>query len=69
VNGSSEDTAINQGAGEEGIIAINGTVWFSAVYREEHYIVDIIGGITYATIAFILAEQIKGLRWGKATCG
>jgi membrane-associated phospholipid phosphatase len=33
-------------------------VWFSAVYLGEHYIVDVIGGIAYATIAFILAEKI-----------
>jgi membrane-associated phospholipid phosphatase len=33
-------------------------VWFSAVYLGEHYVVDVIGGIAYATIAFILAEKI-----------
>jgi membrane-associated phospholipid phosphatase len=33
-------------------------VWFSAVYLGEHYVVDVIGGIVYATIAFILAEKI-----------
>jgi membrane-associated phospholipid phosphatase len=32
-------------------------VWFSAVYLGEHYIVDVIGGIAYATIAFIIAEK------------
>jgi membrane-associated phospholipid phosphatase len=33
-------------------------VWFSAVYLGEHYVVDIMGGIAYATISFILAEYI-----------
>jgi membrane-associated phospholipid phosphatase len=33
-------------------------VWFSAVYLGEHYIVDVLGGIAYATMAFILAEKI-----------
>ncbi len=33
-------------------------VWFSAVYLGEHYIVDVIGGIVYATVAFILAEKL-----------
>ena len=33
-------------------------VWFSAVYLGEHYIVNVLGGITYATIAFIFAEKI-----------
>lgn len=33
-------------------------VWFSAVYLGEHYIVDVLGGIAYATIAFIIAEKL-----------
>jgi membrane-associated phospholipid phosphatase len=33
-------------------------VWFSAVYLGEHYVVDIIGGVVYATVAFVLAEKL-----------
>lgn len=33
-------------------------VWFSAVYLGEHYVVDVIGGIAYASFAFILVEKI-----------
>jgi membrane-associated phospholipid phosphatase len=33
-------------------------VWFSAVYLGEHYVVDVLGGIAYATVAFIVAEKI-----------
>lgn len=33
-------------------------VWFSAVYLGEHYIVDVLGGIVYATIAFVVAEKL-----------
>lgn len=33
-------------------------VWFSAVYLGEHYVIDIIGGVAYATSAFILAYKI-----------
>jgi membrane-associated phospholipid phosphatase len=33
-------------------------VWFSAVYLGEHYIVDVLGGVAYATVAFILAEKL-----------
>jgi membrane-associated phospholipid phosphatase len=33
-------------------------VWFSAVYLGEHYIVDVLGGIAYATFAFIVAEAV-----------
>lgn len=30
-------------------------IWFSAVYLGEHYVVDVIGGIVYATVASIIA--------------
>jgi len=33
-------------------------VWFSAVYLGEHYVVDVVGGIVYATCAFLLAEKL-----------
>ncbi|MEM3566131.1 MAG: phosphatase PAP2 family protein [Candidatus Bathyarchaeia archaeon] len=30
-------------------------VWFSAVYLGEHYVIDVLGGVIYATLAFIVA--------------
>lgn len=33
-------------------------VWFSAVYLGEHYVVDLIGGVLYATCAFLLVEKV-----------
>jgi membrane-associated phospholipid phosphatase len=36
-------------------------VWFSAVYLGEHYVVDVLGGIAYATFAFIAVENILPL--------
>jgi membrane-associated phospholipid phosphatase len=33
-------------------------VWFSAVYLGEHYVVDVIGGVIYATCAFFLVEKL-----------
>jgi membrane-associated phospholipid phosphatase len=33
-------------------------VWFSAVYLGEHYVVDVVGGIIYATFAFLLVEKL-----------
>jgi membrane-associated phospholipid phosphatase len=33
-------------------------VWFSAVYLGEHYIVDVLGGIAYATLAFLVSEKL-----------
>ncbi|MEM3617808.1 MAG: phosphatase PAP2 family protein [Candidatus Bathyarchaeia archaeon] len=38
-------------------------IWFSAVYLGEHYVIDVIGGVLYATMAFIVAckkERIVG---------
>ena len=32
--------------------------WFSAIYLGEHYFVDVLGGIAYATIAFIAVEAL-----------
>jgi membrane-associated phospholipid phosphatase len=33
-------------------------VWFSAVYLGEHYVIDVIGGIVYATCAFLVVEKL-----------
>jgi membrane-associated phospholipid phosphatase len=33
-------------------------VWVSAVYLGEHYVVDVIGGVIYATFAFLLVEKL-----------
>jgi hypothetical protein len=35
--------------------------WFSAVYLGEHYVVDVLGGIAYATVAFIAVEKLLPL--------
>jgi membrane-associated phospholipid phosphatase len=32
--------------------------WFSAVYLGEHYFTDVLGGIAYATIAFVTVEKL-----------
>jgi membrane-associated phospholipid phosphatase len=36
-------------------------VWFSAVYLGEHYVVDVLGAIAYAVIAFVAVEKILPL--------
>ncbi|MDR1991993.1 MAG: phosphatase PAP2 family protein [Nitrososphaerota archaeon] len=36
-------------------------VWFSAVYLGEHYVVDVLGGIAYALLAFIVVERVLPL--------
>ena len=35
--------------------------WFSAVYLGEHYFTDVLGGIAYATIAFVAVETLLPL--------
>jgi len=32
--------------------------WFSAVYLGEHYFIDVLGGILYATVAFVAVEKL-----------
>ncbi len=41
-------------------------VWFSAVYLGEHYVVDVIGGIAYAVIAFVAVKNILPLLSSKS---
>ncbi|MGD0644774.1 MAG: phosphatase PAP2 family protein [Candidatus Bathyarchaeia archaeon] len=43
------------------VISIPVGTWFSAVYLGEHYFTDVLGGIAYATIAFIVAVKILPL--------
>ncbi len=33
-------------------------VWFSTVYLGEHYVVDVIGGVVYGTLAFLFVEAV-----------
>jgi membrane-associated phospholipid phosphatase len=32
--------------------------WFSAVYLGEHYVVDVLGGIAYSTVAFLAVYKL-----------
>ena len=40
------------------VLVIPVGTWFSAVYLGEHYFLDVLGGIAYATIAFIAVEKL-----------
>ncbi len=43
------------------MLAIPVGTWFSAVYLGEHYFTDILGGILYATVAFVVAVKFLPL--------
>jgi hypothetical protein len=43
------------------VLALPVGTWFSAVYLGEHYVVDVLGGIAYATMAFVVVEKILPL--------
>ena len=40
------------------VLTIPVGTWFSAVYLGEHYFTDVLGGIAYASIAFIAVETL-----------
>jgi membrane-associated phospholipid phosphatase len=40
------------------VLVIPVGTWFSAVYLGEHYVVDVLAGITYATVAFVAVVKI-----------
>jgi membrane-associated phospholipid phosphatase len=43
------------------VLVIPVGTWFSAVYLGEHYFVDVLGGIAYATLAFVAVEKLLPL--------
>jgi membrane-associated phospholipid phosphatase len=43
------------------VLALPVGTWFSAVYLGEHYVVDVLGGIAYATVAFVAVEKLLPL--------
>jgi membrane-associated phospholipid phosphatase len=43
------------------VLALPVGTWFSAIYLGEHYVTDVLGGIAYATAAFIAVEKILPL--------
>lgn len=44
-------------------------VWFSAVYLGEHYVIDVVGGVVYATLAFIMAYNKERIVRAKFSFG
>lgn len=44
-------------------------VWFSAIYLGEHYVIDVVGGILYATLAFIVAYNKERIVKARFTFG
>jgi membrane-associated phospholipid phosphatase len=40
------------------VLALPVGTWFSAIYLGEHYVVDVLGGIAYATVAFSAVDLL-----------
>jgi membrane-associated phospholipid phosphatase len=40
------------------VLAFPVGIWFSAIYLGEHYVADVLGGIAYATVAFLVVEKL-----------
>jgi membrane-associated phospholipid phosphatase len=47
------------------VLALPVGTWFSAIYLGEHYVVDVLGGIAYAAVAFMVVEKILPLLSGR----
>jgi hypothetical protein len=45
------------------MLAYTACVWFAIVYLGEHWVVDIIGGVTYASLAYVAV--MHGPRWAR----
>ncbi len=43
------------------VVIIPVGTWFSAVYLGEHYFIDVLGGIAYATLSFVAVEKLLPL--------
>ena len=41
--------------------------WFSALYLGEHYFIDIVGGVAYATVAFIAVEAVLPILFSRVS--
>lgn len=46
-------------------LAYNAVVWFSTVYLAQHWVVDLLAGVVWATASFVIVEAI----WRRAQCG
>jgi membrane-associated phospholipid phosphatase len=45
-------------------------VWFSVVYLGHHYVVDVLGGIAFAAIAYSIAAKNQHFsRWARRLSG
>lgn len=53
--------------GKRGLIflAYNGALWFTVVYLGHHWVVDILGGIAWSTVCFIIIQ----LAWPRIVGG
>ena len=39
-------------------LAVTCAIWFATVYLGHHYVVDVLGGVVYGTVGYLLVKRL-----------